>query len=207
MKYTSIILSKRITNIKIFYAGIEKTLRDCDLLSEPQCQMVRRCVADSEEMHKLLFELQTEQSVASLHNIAEDLTNIFSRKAFLIVLSFVQSYSDRYVVMILQSILVCTIAYLGGREISFKSAIDFTCGLTGISLLDNACRKAIHKLTEIAKIPELCIGSNVLSGEALGMTRAVGQAAIAYYIDGKTISEAKKTFKTFKKIKYPNAIS
>ena len=42
-------------------------------------------------------------------------------------------------------------------------------------------------------------GSAISSGVAAFGTRAIGKAAVAYFVDGTTLKEAKKTFESEKK--------
>jgi predicted GTPase len=96
-----------------------------------------------------------------------------------------------------QLAMVVGIAYIGGREISKDSAIEFL-GAMGVNLgAGFALREAARALVKLLPVA----GEAVSAGVAFTGTWALGAAAIAYFLDGKSIDECKADFENTKKEK------
>jgi uncharacterized protein (DUF697 family) len=89
----------------------------------------------------------------------------------------------------LQIGLIAAIAYLSGREMSRDSAREFLVALGANVGTAFALREGARAL---AKIVFPAAGSAVSGGVAFVGTWAIGEAAIAYFIQGRTIGEAKR---------------
>jgi uncharacterized protein (DUF697 family) len=89
----------------------------------------------------------------------------------------------------LQIGLIAAIAYLSGREMSRDSAREFLVALGANVGTAFALREGARAL---AKIVFPAAGSAVSGGVAFAGTWAIGEAAIAYFIQGRTIGEAKR---------------
>lgn len=88
--------------------------------------------------------------------------------------------------------MIIGIGYLSGRDLSWKSAMEFLAALgvnVGIGL---ALREAARALGKIA----FPVGGEVISASvAFSGTWGIGEAAIAYFIEGASVEEAKQMFK------------
>lgn len=90
----------------------------------------------------------------------------------------------------LQISLISGIAYISGRDLSTKTAIEFL-GAIGLNVgAGFAFREAARTLVKL--IPGF--GSVVSSGVAAAATYALGKAAIAYFIDDHSAEDAKNIF-------------
>ncbi len=91
--------------------------------------------------------------------------------------------------------MITGIAYVSGRELSKKSAMEFLAALgvnvgTGFALREGA--RALIKFV----FPGA--GNAVSAGVAFAGTWGIGEAAIAYFINEASIEEAKRTFRKAK---------
>lgn len=92
--------------------------------------------------------------------------------------------------------LIVGIGYLSGREMSKQAAKEFLVALGANLGAAYALRELARAVGKIA----LPVGGEVISaGVAAAGTWAIGEAAIAYFIEGTTIEEAKERFKKRKK--------
>lgn len=130
--------------------------------------------------------------------IAKHLNNIFSGISATVALTPIP-VSDIYLLLIIQSILVCLIASLSGREISLDAAKEFILGMGGIASAGYTFRLVAQQATKLLNTIWPGSGSVVSSGIAALGTSAIGKAAIAYYIDGKNMDEVKQIFESSKK--------
>jgi predicted GTPase len=89
----------------------------------------------------------------------------------------------------LQIGLIAAIAYISGRDLSRDSAREFLVALGANVGAAMALREAARAL---AKIVFPGAGSAVSGGVAFAGTWGIGEAAIAYFIQGLTIGEAKR---------------
>lgn len=133
-----------------------------------------------------------------VHRVANHLIAIFSTISATIALTPIP-ISDIYVLVILQAVLVSLIASLSGRDISLDTAKEFIFSMGGVAGAGYAFRLAAQQASKFLNAFWPGAGSAVSSAIAAGGTTAIGKAAIAYYVDDKTIEEAKKKFDAEKK--------
>ena len=128
-----------------------------------------------------------------VHRIAKHLNNIFAGISATVALTPIP-VSDVYVLLILQTVLVALIASLSGRDISLDTAKEFIFSMGGVAGLGYTFRLIAQQASKFLNGIWPGSGSAVSSAIAAAGTSAIGKAAIAYYIDGKTMDEAKKKF-------------
>jgi small GTP-binding protein len=128
-----------------------------------------------------------------VNRLARHLNKIFSGISASVALTPIP-ISDIYMLLIVQSVLVSLIASLSGREISLDTAKEFILGMGGIAGSGYAFRLVAQQASKLLNTVWPGSGSAVSSGIAALGTSAIGKAAIAYYIDGQTVKEAKKKF-------------
>lgn len=104
-------------------------------------------------------------------------------------------FADMPLLTALQAIMIMAIAYISGREISRATAGEFI-GALGVNFgVAFVVREGVRSAAKM--IPA---AGNVLSGAvAGGVTYGIGQAGIAYYIEGKDLKKAKQAFERGKK--------
>ncbi len=102
--------------------------------------------------------------------------------------------SDIHILLILQSVLVSLIASLSGRDISLAVAKDFILSMGGVAGAGYVFRVVAQQASKLLNAIWPGSGSAVSSAVAALGTSMIGNAAIAYYIDSKTLEETKKNF-------------
>lgn len=102
--------------------------------------------------------------------------------------------SDIYILFAIQSTLVVLIATLGGRDLSLDIAKEFILSLGGIAGVGFVFRTVAQQAVKLANFIVPVSGSAISAGIAMAGTYSMGVAAISYYIDDKTLEEAKKDF-------------
>ena len=132
-----------------------------------------------------------------VHRLAKHLNSIFATISAGVALTPIP-VSDIYVLLLLQAVLVSLIASLSGRDISIESAIEFIFSMGGIATAGFIFRTIAQQASKLINLLWPGAGSAVSSGIAALGTGAIGKAAIAYYIDGSTIEEAKKKYEAAK---------
>lgn len=148
------------------------------------------------------FEAQMGLRMASRLNevvkrLAKHLNNIFSGISATVALTPIP-VSDIYILLIIQSMLVCLIASLSGRDISLDTGKEFIFSMGGIAGAGYVFRLIAQQASKFLNAIFIGSGSAVSSGIAYIGTSAIGKAAIAYYIENKTMYEAKKQFEKAK---------
>lgn len=133
-----------------------------------------------------------------IHRIASHLKSVFSTLSATVALTPVP-VSDIYILSILQAFLVALIASLSGRDADLDTAKEFILSLGGVAGLGYSFRLIAQQASKLLNVFWPGSGSAVSSTVAYLGTNAIGEAAISYYIDGKTIEEAKKKFEQAKK--------
>lgn len=128
-----------------------------------------------------------------INRLAQHLNKIFSGISATVALTPIP-VSDIYVLLIVQAVLVSLIASLSGRDISLDTAKEFIFSMGGIAGAGYAFRLVAQQATKLLNAVWPGSGSVVSSSIAALGTSAIGKAAIAYYIDGKDMGEAKKIF-------------
>lgn len=133
-----------------------------------------------------------------VHRLARHLNKIFSGIAGTIALTPIPC-SDFYVLILIQALLVSLIASLSGRDISMDTAKEFIFSMGGLAGTGFALKVLAQQSSKLLNLLWPGLGSGVSAAVATLGTSAIGKAAIAYYIDGKTIEEAKKKYEESKK--------
>lgn len=135
-----------------------------------------------------------------VNRLAKHLNTIFSTISATVALTPIP-VSDIYVLLIIQSLLVCLIASLSGRDISLDTAKEFILSMGGIAGAGYAFRLVAQQASKFLNVVWPGSGSAVSSGIAAFGTSAIGKAAMVYYIDCQDMDKAKKIFETSKKSK------
>lgn len=135
-----------------------------------------------------------------VHRFARHLTKIFSGLSGTVALTPIP-VSDVYILILIQALLVSLIASLSGRDVSFRSAKDFIFSMGGVVGAGYTLRVVAQQSSKLLNLLWPGAGSAVSAGVAAFGTTAIGKAAIAHFIDGKSIKDAKKQFEIAKKEK------
>ena len=176
-----------IENLQIAFDGryhIEKLLN-----------ILEKAILDFSARMGLRMALKFQEVV---RRIANQLNKSFSAMSATVALSPIP-ISDIYILLLLQGILVCLIASLSGRDISLDTAKEFVLSMGGIAGAGYGFRLLAQQASKILNVFWAGSGSAVSASIAALGTSAIGKAAIAYYIDDKTIEEAKSTFEASRK--------
>lgn len=171
---------KDIENIQIDFDGrynIEELLN-----------ILENAILDFEAQMGLRMAVRLDEVIK---RIADHLKKVFSGLSATIALTPIP-VSDVYVLIILQSFLVALIASLSGRDVDLDTAKEFIFSVGGVAGLGYSFRLLAQQASKLLNVIWPGSGSAVSSTVAYFGTSAIGDAAISYYIDGKTIEEAKK---------------
>ena len=171
-----------IENLEIAFDGRYRIEELLDILEE--------AIFDFEAQMGLRMAARLNDVV---NRFAKHLNRIFSGIAATVALTPIP-VSDIYVLIIIQCVLVCLIASLSGRDISFETAKEFLLSMGGIAGVGNIFRLAAQQASKLLNAIWPGSGSAVSSAIAAVGTSAIGKAAIAYYINGSRIEDAKKLF-------------
>ena len=178
-----------IDNLQIAFDGRYNIDKLLDILEE--------AILDFEAQMGLRMAARLTEVV---HRLARHLNTIFSGISGTVALTPIP-VSDIYVLLIIQSVLVCLIASLSGRDISLDTGKEFILSMGGIAGAGYVFRLVAQQASKFLNAVWPGSGSAVSSGIAALGTSAIGKAAIAYYIDGQDIDEAKKVFDSAKQEK------
>ena len=157
--------------------------------------ILEKAILDFSARMGLRMALKLQEVV---RRIANQLNKSFSAMSATVALSPIP-ISDIYILLLLQGILVCLIASLSGRDISLDTAKEFVLSMGGIAGAGYGFRLLAQQASKILNVFWDGSGSAVSASIAALGTSAIGKAAIAYYIDDKTIEEAKSTFEASRK--------
>lgn len=157
--------------------------------------ILEKAILDFSARMGLRMALKLQEVV---RRIANQLNKSFSAMSATVALSPIP-ISDIYILLLLQGILVCLIASLSGRDISLDTAKEFVLSMSGIAGAGYGFRLLAQQASKILNVFWAGSGSAVSASIAALGTSAIGKAAIAYYIDDKTIEEAKSTFEASRK--------
>lgn len=157
--------------------------------------ILEKAILDFSARMGLRMALKLQEVV---RRIANQLNKSFSAMSATVALSPIP-ISDIYILLLLQGILVCLIASLSGRDISLDTAKEFVLSMGGIAGAGYGFRLLAQQVSKILNVFWAGSGSAVSASIAALGTSAIGKAAIAYYIDDKTIEEAKSTFEASRK--------
>lgn len=162
---------------------------------EELLNILEKAILDFSARMGLRMALKLQEVV---RRIANQLNKSFSAMSATVALSPIP-ISDIYILLLLQGILVCLIASLSGRDISLNTAKEFVLSMGGIAGAGYGFRLLAQQASKILNVFWAGSGSAVSASIAALGTSAIGKAAIAYYIDDKTIEEAKSTFEASRK--------
>ena len=157
--------------------------------------ILEKAILDFSARMGLRMALKLQEVV---RRIANQLNKSFSAMSATVALSPIP-ISDIYILLLLQGILVCLIASLSGRDISLDTAKEFVLSMGGIAGAGYGFRLLAQQASKILNVFWAGSGQAVSASIAALGTSAIGKAAIAYYIDDKTIEEAKSTFEASRK--------
>jgi len=152
-----------------------------------------------EEMQELIKNIKENKIPPSeadkaMKLAAERFTKVFSSLAFLIGTEPIPG-PDILILIPLQTTLIALIAYLSGREMSYKTAGEFLTSM-GVNVgAGFVFREAARQLIKLFAGP-----GNLISGAvAASGTYGIGKAAIAYYLLGIKKENIKGIFLRAKK--------
>lgn len=122
--------------------------------------------------------------------MANHLTNSFVAISSAVTLANIP-VADIYILLLVQAIMVALIAGLSGRDISIQTGKEFLASLFLTGGAGALFRIIAHGAVKFI----LVAGGFINSGIAGAGTKAIGAAAIKYYIDGVSIDETREVFK------------
>jgi uncharacterized protein (DUF697 family)/GTP-binding protein EngB required for normal cell division len=134
----------------------------------------------------------------AIEKIANKFVKVFSTASAGVAITPIPA-SDIVVLIPIQIVEVILIAYLSGQKIDSKMAREFILSLGGVALFGLGLRFVAQQGAKFLNVLIPGSGSAISSTIAYSGTYAVGKAAIAYYIDGKTKEQAKKEMEDAKK--------
>lgn len=103
--------------------------------------------------------------------------------------------ADIYVLGVLQTTMVVLVAQVAGREIDKAAALEFTGSLGVQAGVAIGARELFRQVVKIFPGP-----GNVVSGSIAFLgTQAIGEAAIAYFVYGRSLEESQQTFEDTKR--------
>lgn len=194
--------------------GMEVNVEDIENLPKQDVDNLQMAFDGRYQIEELLdileeaiqdFEAQAGLRMAARLNdvvkrVAKQLITIFSTISGAVALTPIP-ISDVYILLILQSVLVCLIASLSGRDLSLETAKEFILSLGGVAGVGYTFRFIAQQGSKLINTIWPGVGSAVSSGIATVGTMIIGNAAVTYYIEGKDLEEAKAKFEAAKKDK------
>ncbi len=122
-----------------------------------------------------------------LHEIASSFTNRLAAVGGVVAVTPIP-FSDIGILWAIEGVLVMFIALLGGRQLNVKSGIEFAASLGIVGGVGFGLQQAAKMLN--FALPG--VGSAISAGIAVAGVKAIGWAAEAYYLQGKSIEQAKE---------------
>lgn len=135
-------------------------------------------MTDSEARAGLRMALRLEEIITDL---AKHIVDLFSGLAGTIALTPIP-IADLYVLLALQSVMVGMIAILSGREANLESAKEFILSLGGVGGAGLGFRLLAQQSSKLLNGLFPGAGSVISTTVAASGTKAIGSAAIAYYL-------------------------
>lgn len=160
-------------------------------------ETLEKTIVDTKAQMGLRLAFRLEELVKKLSN---HLTKIFAGISATVAITPIP-ISDIYILVVLQGTLVTLIASLSGRDISIETALEFILSLGGVAGAGHIFKIIFQQASKLFNLLFLGAGSVVSSTVAYAGTYSIGQAAIAYYVDGKDLKSVKKMFKEIQKEK------
>lgn len=168
-----------IDNLQIAFDGRYRIEELLDILEE--------AIQDFEAQMGLRMAARLNDVVT---RIAKHLNKIFTGLSATVAVTPIPT-SDIYILLILQSLLVSLIASLSGRDVSLDTAKEFIFSIGGVASVGYGLRLAAQQGAKLINAIWPGTGSAVSATIAGAGTNGIGKAAIAYYIDGRSIEDAK----------------
>lgn len=104
-------------------------------------------------------------------------------------------FADMPLLTGLQALMIMAIAYIAGREVNRAAAAEFIGAVganLGVAFVVREGARSAAKMIPAA--------GNMISGAVAGaVTYGIGQAGMAYYLEGKDLKRAKEAFERGKK--------
>lgn len=140
--------------------------------------LLESSLSDADARSGLRMALRLEEII---HNLAKHMVDIFSGLAGTIALTPIP-VADLYVLLALQSVMVAIIAILSGREANIETAKEFIFSLGGVGGAGLGFRLLAQQSSKLLNGLFPGAGSVISTTVAASGTKAIGNAAIAYYL-------------------------
>ena len=174
---------EEVSKLQIYYDGRYKIDELYDFLST-------KAIQDHDAQMGMMMAARL--NVVAIR-IAKRLVHVFSAVSGIVGASpFI--VHDIISLLILQSVMVCFIAALGGRDLTLEDAKEFVVGLLGIGGAGLTFRLIAQQVVKLANLWVKGAGSVASGGIAAAGTNSIGTIAIDYYINGKDIGHFKTLF-------------
>ena len=168
-----------IDNLQIAFDGRYRIEELLDILEE--------AIQDFEAQMGLRMAARLNEVVT---RIARHLNKIFTGISATVAVTPIPT-SDIYILIIIQSMLVALIASLSGRDMSLDTAKEFIFSVSGVAGVEYGLRLVAQQGVKFINAIWPGTGSAISAAIAGAGTNGIGKAAIAYYIDGKSIEDCK----------------
>ena len=139
--------------------------------------LIESSITDAEARSGLRMALRLEQLITDL---AKHLVDVFAGIAGTVALTPIP-VADLYVLLALQSAMVAIIAILSGREANIESAKEFILSLGGVGGAGLGFRLLAQQSSKLLNGLFPGAGSVISTAVAASGTKAIGNAAVAYY--------------------------
>lgn len=149
---------------------------------------------DNIDFRAAVYMMSNERLDKAIQKLANKFVKVFSTASAGVAATPIPA-SDIFVLVPIQMLQVTLIAYLNGTKLNAKAARDFIMSLGGIAIIGLGLRFAVQQSSKLLNLVLPVVGSAISSGVAYSGTYAIGQAAISYYVDGKTKTEIKNEMK------------
>ena len=140
--------------------------------------LLENALSDASARAGLRMALRFEEIVT---NLAKHIVDMFSGIAGTIALTPIP-VADLYVLLALQSVMVGIIAVLSGREANLQTAKEFIFSLGGVGGAGLGFRLLAQQSSKLLNGLFPGAGSVISTTVAASGTKAIGSAAIAYYL-------------------------
>ena len=124
--------------------------------------------------------------------ISEKFTKIFAGAASGVGLIPIP-IADYPILLALQVVLVMSIAYLAGRDMSYDTAAKFVVAIGALCAAGFAFRGLAQQASKLLNLIVPGVGSVVSASIAGAATWGIGKAAISYFFDSSSAEEARNT--------------
>lgn len=152
---------------------------------------------DNMEFNVALDMMLNHEIEKAIEKIANQLVKKFSNASFLVGASPLPGM-DIVILLPIQIAEVVIITYLGGHQVDAKAARDFILSLGAVFLFGFGLRFVAQQGTKLLNVIPGA-GSAISGTIAYSGTYSIGKAAISYYINGRSLDEAKKEAEKAKK--------